>query len=302
MSIINEKYSASRINLLHQMLVNDTSQGKPRDYEIKVDELKVVQRTNDPEHFFQHEDFVQPDTQSIIISIFDGASRKCTKYQLHLNETFQKASAPSLDGIENTIKEKISLERRQWDFEQLQKKCAELEGQLQEAEDYHDELQKQIEELQNKKLNLKDHFGDIASRALEGLLARNTHLLGKIPGLGGLAGVLEQSKEQNPVENSSENVKEANASFAKKTTQSQSANLSEEEQRLLKFAKDFQASFSENDTPKVIQILRFLSAEPKKINTVLELLHDEAEADVSSSPDVENHDLEDADELRTANV
>ena len=51
MSIVKEKYHANRINLLYQMLLNDKEQGQLREYDIKVDDLKVVQRTNDHEHF-----------------------------------------------------------------------------------------------------------------------------------------------------------------------------------------------------------------------------------------------------------
>ena len=59
MSIIKEKYTANRVGMLHRMLQNDAEHGKCRDYEIKVDDMKVVMRNNEPERFFQHEDFVQ---------------------------------------------------------------------------------------------------------------------------------------------------------------------------------------------------------------------------------------------------
>ena len=102
MSIVKEKYTANRINLIYQMLCNDVQQGQPREYDIKVDELKVVQRTNDPETFHLHEDFVQPETRTITINLYDGNSRRCTKYQLYFGDSIPNENT-TLSGIENTI-------------------------------------------------------------------------------------------------------------------------------------------------------------------------------------------------------
>ena len=77
MSVIIEKYSPGRIDMLNRILQNDHGQGQPRDYEIKVDGLKVVQRTNDPERFFQHEDYLQRDTVCLTIAIYEQSSRNC---------------------------------------------------------------------------------------------------------------------------------------------------------------------------------------------------------------------------------
>jgi len=278
MSIVNEKYSANRINLIHQMLVNDADQGQPRDYEIKVDELRVVQRTDDPERFFQHEEFVQPTTQCITISIFDGGSRRCTKYQLYFGEAAPNTSASTLSGIENTIKEKINHERAQWEYEQIKKENENLEKQLTDAEEYSEELEKELmkarrefEEFKQKRVGMSEmNAGKMIGFAADYLVKNHPSLARKVPILSGLSGYL--SGEEVPPETlAGAPTSETSASFSKKEPTKAPEPDPEIEARL-DFFKQMEDAFPPPRMEKVIEIIQQLSYQPHQLDTVYELL------------------------------
>ncbi len=292
MSIVNEKYNAARINLLHQMLVNDCANGQPRDYEIKVDELRVVQRTSDPERYFQHEEFVQPDTRCVTISIYDGNSRKCTRYQLYFNEVPQQQHA-TLSGVEDIVREKIEQHKQQLNKEQLEKKCTDLQEQLDEAEEYQEKLEKQIEELKQKKFNIKDQIGDIASHALEDLFLRNAKKLKHVPVLGGLAGLMEAANASNELTGNIIEQSDGQANFSKKKpTENWDSSLTDvpaEQQKVwCNNGQWLQTAFTEPDYLKVVSILKILSTHPQSIDDTLELLQDEVSPDDNNDHSSQN--------------
>ena len=283
MSIVNEKYSANRVNLIHQMLVNDASQGQLRDYEIKVDELKVVQRTGDPELFFHHEEFVQPTTQCITISIFDGGSRRCTKYQLYFGEAIANASAPTLSGIETTIKEKISQERALWECEQIKKENETLEKQLADSEEYSEELEKELmktrrefEEFKQKRVGMAElNTGKMIGFAADYLVQNHPSLARKMPILSGLSGFLTgddvTADTLTGTLNEKNDSSDVSASFSKKEQTAGKQKDPEIEARLA-FFKQMEDAFTEPQLEQVLEIIEQLSYQPHHLNTIYMLL------------------------------
>ncbi len=279
MSIVIEKYTANRVNLLHQMLVNDAEQGQPRDYEIKVDDLKVVQRTDDPERFHQHEEFVQPDTQCITISIFDGGSRRCAKYQLYLGDTRPNLKEATLSGIEDTIQEKITAERRQWEYEQIKKEKEDLEKQLAEAEEYAEDLEKalkatreEFDALKQKRVGMAEmNAGKMLGFAADYLVKNQSSLVKKMPLLSGLSGILggEENAPDTMVNTSSDggSGSTVSASFSKKQGQSDQII----ESKLLFFIQ-MEEAFTEPQLEKTIEIIDYLTRQPEQVEKIYQSL------------------------------
>ncbi|WP_142683023.1 hypothetical protein [Chitinophaga polysaccharea] len=183
MSIVKEKYGSNRVNLIYQILCNEAEQGQPKEYDVRIDELKVISRTSDPERFFQHEDFIQPETRCITICLYDGSSRRCTRYVLLLKEEEQTIKG-TLDGIEHTINEKLQQERKQWEYEQLKGENEELKRQLDEAEEYQEQLQDTIQKLQTEKGTTTNKITDTLLNLAGLYLAKNPQALSGIPLLG----------------------------------------------------------------------------------------------------------------------
>jgi hypothetical protein len=196
MAIVTQKYNGAKINLLHQVLASDAEEGRPREYDIVVDDLKVVRRTTDPDKFFTHEDFINGDTCSLIITIYEGTSKRNTRYVFTLKEGAEEEKA-TLSGIDNVMNEKMLQQRKAWEHEQLQKELGELREEMEEQDTYIEKLEGMLQEEKGKKVSLKDNWGEVMSVALEGMVRRNPHLLGGIPMIGqGLAGVIEEDNKR----------------------------------------------------------------------------------------------------------
>ena len=111
MAIVKEKYSGARINLLYQLLQSDYEDGRPREYDISVDDLKVVRRTTDPEKFFSHEDFIAEETKYLTITLYEGTSKRNTRYVYYLKEGAEEEKA-TLSGIEQTMNDKMQQQSK----------------------------------------------------------------------------------------------------------------------------------------------------------------------------------------------
>jgi len=197
--MLKQKYNPARIQLLYQMLANSQQQGHPREYDIKVDELKVVQRTNDPEQFFCHEEFILPDTENITITFYEGTSNRNSRHVFLLNESQKETSIDaqtSLNGIEKILEEKMDKERQKWDMELLRKENESLKLKLDEAEEYNDQLETEITTLKDKKFETGKNIGAVVSGALEALVRNNTAILKRIPGGQALAGLVEEDNKR----------------------------------------------------------------------------------------------------------
>ena len=149
MAIVKEKYTAQKINLLFQLLQSDHEDGRPREYDICVDDLKVVRRTTDPEKFFAHEDFINEETNYITITLYEGTSKRNTRYVYSMKDKEEEKSG--LSGIEQTVNDKINAQRKEWDFEQLQKENEDLKGELEEQNEYIEKLETMLEGEKSKK-------------------------------------------------------------------------------------------------------------------------------------------------------
>lgn len=188
--MVKQKYNPTRIQLLYQMLTGCLQQGQPKEYDIRVDDLKVVQRTSDPEQFFCHEDFILPDTQEITISLYEGASNRNVRYVFLLNEdAAQSKSQATLDGFEKMMEDRLEKQQQQWNTELLKKENLDLRSKLKEAEEYSEILHGEIDELKDRKPDYVKNIGAILSGVVE-FIAGNPAMMKNIPGGKALSGLL----------------------------------------------------------------------------------------------------------------
>jgi hypothetical protein len=270
MPFINEKYSQQKIDNLYNYLQSSKEQGEPEDYEIFVDAFKVVKRTNDLSRFETYSNYVQPETKSITIVIYDGSSPRNTKHIFTLKEENQ-----SLNGLEvdSRIEDKIKVEKERWETELLKKENEKLRTELTEAEAYIEELEENIEKGKDKKFRLGDvNMGELASVVLEGMIRRNPQMLAKLPGGEALAGVIEQDN-QDKERLLKEAEPEPEVSFKKKENSS-SDKLSEEDESYLNFIRQLKDKFDHEQMTSVMLILDVLSKSPNDIEPTIQFLAD----------------------------
>jgi hypothetical protein len=270
-----EKYEPFKIEQIKKNLESQSTLGSPLYYEIFVDNMKVVYKTNNVEQFDAHEEFINEDTKKIRILIYStnpNAPRN-TKHIFFLKENAEE-NGMGLNGVEidKKITEQVSRERERWDCDQVRKDLVSTKEKLKEAQDYIETLQNAVEQYKGKKLHWGDvNLGEFASVVLEGIVRRNPQMLAKLPGGVALAGVIElDNKEREQTISTVQHTEEA--SFKRKE-ENTSADLTEQDKNYLRVVKQMEEHFDQTQLMKVMQIIDKLAQDTSNINPVAELLN-----------------------------
>ncbi len=266
-------YDPVKVGKIKHLLLNFQQKGSPRSFEVYVDEMKVVDRSDNPEDFDTYQDFMDEDTKYIRFIIYcNPNSPRNEQYYFEMNPSSSKSFSNELSGFEldTKIDEKLLTERHKWETEQRQKEQAkeieELKAKLTDAEQYIETLENSVEDLKTNGTKAKAGWGEIASVALEGIIRRNPQLLTAIPGGEALAGILSES---NPPQKAIEETPKSEVSFQPKT---ESTPTNAEDSERLYVVKMIQENFDPLQLTKVWEILKELSENPDSIQPVLELL------------------------------
>lgn len=260
----HDTYEPAKLDVLLHIIKNANDGGQKQEYEIELDNFKVVPRTSDPERFNTFSDFITPNTKIVTIRMFRGAARTADVFHFHIKGVPQ--TLQSLNGMpENTTqdewekkqKEKIMREIR---YEQLEKENAEMTGELEEKEKIIGELQTKLKEAIEGKLT---RYKDIGTALLEGVIAspfikKNFPVINELSGTPANAEVKQESPEES-------------ASFKRKGESKEEIAevLSEEEQGYLQLIRDLEARLTEPQLDNVMYLLGQLVKNPAAIASTL---------------------------------
>ncbi|MFI5140757.1 MAG: hypothetical protein ACHQII_00245 [Bacteroidia bacterium] len=267
-------FSQQKIDNLKQYLESNKEQGEAEYYEIFVDTLRVVRRTNDLSRFDNYTDFLLPQTESISILIYDGASPRNNKHKFILKDKAKQAEALSGIEIDNRIMERIKTEKEKWDNELLKKDYEELSEELDEAENTIAELQEKLEICRTQKGNTT--IGEVASVALEGIVRRNPQMLAVLPGGEALAGAFIQDNEakQKLLDAPPSNEPEPKVSFKMAGEEEPKEVLSEEDKISIGFLKQLKTAFDAEQMTQVFSMLDIFKTHPDSIDKTLQYVSD----------------------------
>ncbi|WP_207515034.1 hypothetical protein [Longitalea luteola] len=273
MAVTNEKYDQFKIERLKNFLEDMAAKGQPRYYEIFVDSLKVVPKTDNAEEFENYERYIDDTTEKVRIVIYgSGLSPRNDQYSFHVQPTRQDKGLSGFNGLgdlDGIIQEKLATRDREYEMTRLREELQKVKDQLVEAEEYAETLEEQIKLLQDNKYKLGSiNVAELASVALEGMIRRNPQLLTKLPGGEALAGIIEQDNQERQQLSSSAQV-EAQASFQKKSTD----QIKPEQLRYIPLLQQLDAAFNTAELEVVMQVLQRLADEPTNLKTVAELLN-----------------------------
>jgi hypothetical protein len=285
--ITQEKYDLVKIERLKHYLESSHEKGKPKFYEIFVDNLKAVDKTSDPEQFDEYLVYMSEDTRMVKVLIYTS-TENCPRNDKFLftvispDREREEKRKQELSGIE--IEEKIhsvvQQERDKMNMELLKKEVERLQQELEESEEYAEELQNKLEELKASKATSKEGLGEAISIAFESLVRRNAHLLGGIPLVGqGLAGVIEQdNKRLEQKAQDSATTAEGKVTVQKEeapTASFKPSSFSDEDRQALNYLNSLREAFTEAELTQIFQIIGALSYDKESIPSVLELLKEE---------------------------
>jgi len=283
MPIQFDNFDQNKIDRLKSHLQTLSEKNKAKFYEIFVDNLKAVPKTDEISDFDAYEDYINVDTEQLKIIIYNSSlSPRNDQYIFILKaKSREDAQSMGLNGMplpkysKNDISEwRTSNAKRTQEEIQI----ASLKGDIRRLEQESREKDMCIRELENKIYIAQKngnkiggiHVGDMLSVALDGLITKGSFK--KIPILSGLAGLVkaENSETQNTPETNTEATFEK---FDANTTQAPALN--EEDKHSLELMKQIQSQFNENEFGSVLEILDALNEDKTLIPQVLEFINEE---------------------------
>lgn len=265
MPVTNDKYDQLKIDKLKHFLEDMAGKGHARPYEIFVDSLKVVPKTEDISDFDNYEYYMNEDTEKIRILIYNStATPRNDQYCFYVQQNKGEKPLNGLGDIDGIIQEKLTARDKEYELTRLQTELEETKKQLEEAEDYAEELEKELEVSKSNKYKLgKLDLVELGGVVLENLAVRNSPALEKI-GLGGLLGANQNQLVESKPE-------ETEASFQKKSEAGR--ELKPEFFQYIPVLKQLDAAFEKPELELVMQILGKFSEEPEQLSTVADLLN-----------------------------
>ena len=266
------QYNEAAMERFKTLLETAAEKGTPKYYEIVVDNLKVIEKTNDVNEFDNYLSFITEHTKQVQILIYTNnlKSPRHTKYTFILN-TVNESKGNELSGIEiqNRITQGIQAEREKWEKDAMKKEMEELNDVNEELTNYIKQLESTIVEMRQNKNTFKGiHLGEIAGVGLEMLLRNNVKLLEKHPLTKGLAGLIAQDNNDKKLEAGSPS-ENAEVSFS---SADHATALSEADQNHLNYLKHLQEKFSEENYADLMEVIKIFGEEPNQVKTVKELL------------------------------
>lgn len=265
MPVTNDKFDQQKIDKLKHLLENMAGKGQPKPYEIYVDSLKVVPKTEDPKEFDSYEYYVNEDTEKIKVVIYNSnLTPRNEQFCFHVQQNKQEKSLNGLGEIDNIIQEKLTAREREIHLANLKQELETTKQQLEEAEEYAEQLEEQLEEAKSNKYKLGSlDLVDLAMQGIGRLAEKNADLLSKV-GLEGFATSNQKQIDVKPVE-------ETQASFQRKTENS--PQITPEHLQYIPVLQQLDAAFDKSQFDIVMQILAKFSADPDSLTSVAELLN-----------------------------
>jgi hypothetical protein len=275
MAITSETYDQLKIDKLKLYLQTQADRNAARFYEIYVDNLKAVHKTNDIQEFDSYEDYMTEDTERIRILVYttSSSSPRNDQYVYRMKKQEEQKTIVQQRGLsgielENRMEEKLQTHRERWEHEALVKELEETKQQLKESEEYAEKLAAELQEYRGKKLHWGNvNLGELASVVVEGIVRRNPQMVAKLPGGEALAGIIEQDNKERGTTTPTQ---ETEVSFKKK---SDAPELSEEEKGYLNFMRGIAESFDDEEIVILTQVITKLEEDTTQLKPVAELLN-----------------------------
>jgi hypothetical protein len=287
MPIQFDKFDQQKIDRLKSHLESMATKGTPKFYEIFVDGLKAVPKTDEPKEFEGYEDYMTPETGQIKVVVYcSGASPRNDQYVYSMKaKSNEEALDFGLNGIAiksfttNELKE-LRLQRDQKaaykdEIKELNEEIDGLYKELDEKKSYIDRLEKAVEVAKANGNKIGGvHVGEMLSVAAESFLKRNAHNIEKSLGVEGLSGFFTEGNESK-TENKT--LPETEVTLKKKNSSEINTELSEQDKSFLALFREIQKHFSQSEFDQIIEVVEKMSKDKSKIKIILELLSDEAQ-------------------------
>jgi hypothetical protein len=277
-NITNEKYDPVRIERIRHFLESCEEKGKPKFYEIFVDNLKAVDKTDDTSCFDEYKVYMDDNTQMIKILIYTSTENcpRNDKFIFSVRNPKEEKKQEQLNGldIQNKIEAAIQLERDRNHVLQLQKELEVTKERLEEAEEYAGTLEEKLEnyqqayeQLKAKKISTAEmNTGRLVGYVTNYFIKNYPSLAGKIPGIAELSGFLAEEPQPYMLGNAPDTSTNGAATFSKKKEDmAEPPTLDPETESKLAFIKGMEDAFNTTQMQQVVDIIKGLAGQPDQI-------------------------------------
>lgn len=259
MAITNDNFDQLKIDKLKYFLEDMAQKNQPRPYEIFVDTLKVVPKTEDPIQFESYEYYVNENTEKIRILIYNSnLSPRNDQYCFYLKPLKTNSSLNGLGKMDNVIREKLDARDKEHELNRTKEELTETRKQLGEAETYIETLEKKLDLANDAKYKLKNiDLLDLGAAMLGRLAEKHAGALEQL-GLAGLAAPALQAPA----------IADEKASFSKKRPPAPDTA----QHHYTHILQQLESVFAEQDLIVVMDILHRFAQQPEQLKTVADLL------------------------------
>ena len=262
-NINTKKYSPFNLAQFKMWLQDMREKGETKFFEVYVNDFKVVPKTDNPDDFENHEQYVDDETFKVRVLVYntkDSNRYKQNVFILKEQQVVQQTN--TLSGVEVEKKIEVELSKglkaaeERFACEQVKKELAETKEKLNQAEQYSEKLANHIENLKEKLENAKN--------IKEVLLAVKEY-----------GPLLFGGKQPNPTlsgNTQTEKKPEKQASFKMKSSEGENS-LSEQDKHFIKIGKMVEGRFTQEELMKVYNIIDVFASDKANINSVESFLN-----------------------------
>lgn len=272
MPITNDVYDQFKIDKLKHFLEAQAEKGQAKSFEIFVDNLKAVARTEDLKEFDSYELYMNENTEKVRILIYNSSlSPRNDQYCFTVQRTKVEKPLHGLGEIEGIIQEKLAARDREHELSKLREDLEAAKQELEELEEYAEELEKEIQYLKENKFKLGSlNIGELTSVAFESMVRRNVPTLAKLFGGDALAGIIEpDNREKEKTQSSTAPGAESQASFKKETE----PEVTEDDKRDMDYLRKLRKNFNQEQAQGFNTVLGVMVENPPVIASLLQFLH-----------------------------
>lgn len=154
-------YDSDNLDMIYNSLKKLKEHNNPRDYEIRIDGLSVIPRTNEVYRFYNHQDFMLGSSKEIVVLIYYGKSRLNDKYLLIHNQDFLSKEQYKKE-LEDSIKEfrkKEKLKRLIKKNKERKKQIVQLKAKVNNLESSSSKIIKDLFPMISSSLNKSTNSG-----------------------------------------------------------------------------------------------------------------------------------------------
>ena len=281
-SIKHEKYEPKVVATILLMLTNAQKINQPRLFEVYVNDLAVVPKTEDIAQLDDYQDYINEETTIIKFFVYHYNQKSSDKFFLHVSpESFQEAKNRELSGItpvkiESELKEKWEKDNH---YQALKEENVELRAQIEINEKA---LAKAAKENRQIRERMDVKFKDRVSMFLDGL-AQSEFVKKNFPG----AEVMKDFFTNKAEENLSGNDDDDSVVEEEEIDEINQRTLTIEEEKHLLLLKDIKAKVGTTHLASIMYLLDLFATNPNSIESAIKVVKNYIARKPQTVPDTE---------------